>query len=122
MTQTNSGLDQTQLASLKKALTDLKNELTSRRSGQLKARKELLAEVEDEADMAVRANNEDTIVSLAETGHARLADIEHALRKFDEGSYGLDEDTDEPIGYARLAAVPWARYAATTQEQRDRRD
>jgi DnaK suppressor protein len=121
MIKTNSALDQTQLAALKKALTDLRNELTSRRSGQLKARTELLSEVEDEADMAVRANNEDTIVSLAETDHARLADIEHALRKFDDGSYGLDEDTEEPIGYARLAAIPWARYAATTQEQRDRR-
>jgi DnaK suppressor protein len=122
MTKSSAGLDPEQLATLKKALTDSKNELVARRSAQLKARTELVSEVEDEADMAVRANNEDTIVSLAEADHTRLAEIEHALRKFDDGSYGLDEDTGEPIAYARLAAIPWARYDAVTQEQRDRRE
>jgi DnaK suppressor protein len=116
-----AGLDARQTQALKKLLLDARAELSSRRSGQLRARADLLSEVEDEADAAFRADSESTLVSLAESEHTRLAEIEHALGKFDSGEYGIDEDTGEPIGYGRLAVLPWARYAASTQEQHDRR-
>jgi DnaK suppressor protein len=115
-----SGLTQAQRAQLQKQLLDAKESLTSRRSGQLRARTGLLSEVEDEGDAASRANSEDTLVSLAESDHARLAAIERALAKFESGEYGLDEDTGEPIPFGRLAALPWARFSASTQEEHDR--
>ena len=37
-----------------------------------------------------------------------LADIEHALRKFDEGTYGLCDSCGQPIDPARLEALPEA--------------
>lgn len=37
-----------------------------------------------------------------------LADVERALRKLDEGSYGRCDVCGEPIGDARLEALPWA--------------
>jgi DnaK suppressor protein len=61
------------------------------------------------------------LVLLAEVEHGRLTEIDHALAKFDSGEYGLDEDTGEPISFARLSVIPWARYAAQTQEEHDRR-
>jgi RNA polymerase-binding transcription factor len=112
-----AGLDPKQLETLKQKLYTLRAELGARHSGELRARAGLASEVEDEGDAAVRANNEDTLVTLAEADHYRLAEIDHALAKFDDGSYGIDEDTEEPIGFARLAVVPWARYAADTQER-----
>jgi DnaK suppressor protein len=115
-----SGLTQAQRAQLQKQLLDAKESLTTRRSGQLRARTGLLSEVEDEGDAASRANSEDTLVSLAESDHARLAAIERALAKFESGEYGLDEDTGEPIPFGRLAALPWARFSASTQEEHDR--
>lgn len=51
---------------------------------------------------------------------ADLGAIEHALAKLARGQYGLCEETDEPIGYARLRAQPWARYAITVQESVER--
>jgi DnaK suppressor protein len=122
MPQTNrAGLDESQLRELKQLLLAERTELTTRRSDQLRARTGLVSEVEDEGDAAARAGDEDRLVRLAETEHERVAEIDHALSKFDTGEYGLDEDTDEPIGYARLRLVPWARFAATTQEARERR-
>ena len=115
-----SGLTEQQRAELQKQLLDAKEALTSRRSGQLRARTDLLSEVEDEGDAASRANSEDTLVSLAESEHARLAEIERALAKFSNGQYGIDEDTGEPIPFGRLAALPWARFSASTQEEHDR--
>lgn len=38
-----------------------------------------------------------------------LEDIEAALVRMDEGTYGLDEETGEPIPYLRLKLFPWAR-------------
>lgn len=111
-----AGLDSTQLETLKQKLLQLRAELRSRHSGELRAREGLASEVEDEGDAAVRANNEDTLVTLAEADHARLAEIDHALAKFDDGSYGLDEESEEPIGFPRLSVLPWARFSAATQE------
>jgi DnaK suppressor protein len=115
-----SELSQEQRNQLQQQLLDAKEALTSRRSGQLRARTDLLSEVEDEGDAASRANSEDTLVSLAESEHARLAQIDRALAKFASGEYGLDEETGEPIPFGRLAALPWARFAASTQEEHDR--
>lgn len=37
-----------------------------------------------------------------------LAEIEHALHKFEEGTYGLCDDCGQPIAPARLEALPQA--------------
>lgn len=115
-----SGLDAHQLDTLKQKLLDARAELEARRTGQLRARTALVSDVEDEGDAASRASSEDELVSLVESEHARLAEIERALGKFDSGDYGLDEETDEPIDFKRLAVLPWARYSTETQEELDR--
>ena len=115
----DAGLNATQLATLKQKLLAARAELVERRSGQLRAHTGLLSEVEDQGDSAVRASQEDRLALLAESEHARLSEIDHALAKLEQGEYGLDEETGEAIGYARLAALPWARLAVATQEQHD---
>lgn len=37
-----------------------------------------------------------------------LADVERALAKLDEGSYGRCDVCEQPIGEERLEALPWA--------------
>jgi DnaK suppressor protein len=44
-----------------------------------------------------------------------LKDIDDALRKLDEGTYGICEECGKPIDEARLEAVPWARYCVVDQ-------
>jgi len=39
----------------------------------------------------------------------QLADIEHALQKFEEGTYGFCEQCGQPIDPARLEALPQAK-------------
>jgi DnaK suppressor protein len=60
--------------------------------------------------------------ALAGSRHAqrRLAEVEAALARMEAGTYGTSELSGEPIGYARLSAVPWARLTAAEQEERDR--
>ncbi len=40
----------------------------------------------------------------------QLADVEHALVKFDDGTYGVCEDCKRPIPERRLRRIPEARY------------
>ncbi|HEY2733956.1 MAG TPA: TraR/DksA C4-type zinc finger protein [Polyangiales bacterium] len=118
--KTEAGLDANQQAALKKRLLDARSELTQRRAGQLERQSALRSEVEDEGDSASRANNEDTLITLAESERDRVGEIDRALAKFDSGEYGLDEETGEPIGFERLQVIPWARYSAATQETLER--
>lgn len=76
----------------------------------------------DEADIA----SEDAEVSLETRLMDRdaklLREVERALEKVAEGSYGLCEGTDEPIGYARLKLRPWTRYSVTYKEELEREE
>lgn len=47
---------------------------------------------------------------------ARLHEVEAALRRMDQGVYGLCEETDEPISFARLRAEPTTRYTVEALE------
>ena len=49
-----------------------------------------------------------------------LKDIDDALRRLEEGSYGICEECGKPIDEARLEAVPWARYCVVDQARVER--
>ena len=48
--------------------------------------------------------------ALAVQLREQLDDVERALAKLDDGTYGHCEVCDEPIGEARLEAMPAARF------------
>jgi RNA polymerase-binding protein DksA len=56
---------------------------------------------------------------LEEGVQQTIADIDAALRKIDEGSYGVCEVCGEPIGAQRLSAIPWARLCIDDQRKQD---
>ena len=78
---------------------------------------ERVAETEEAAAMDAAQS---TMIELAEAERILLARIERALRKFDTGSYGVSEESEEPIGFERLRAIPWATLTAPEQEVRER--
>jgi RNA polymerase-binding transcription factor DksA len=53
-------------------------------------------------------------LSILEALEVELAEVEAALRRLDEGSYGNDEVTGERIDPARLEALPEARTNVDT--------
>jgi len=61
-----------------------------------------------------------TMMELAETERTLLAQIERALRRLADGSYGVSEESGEPIGFDRLRAIPWATLTVRDQEIRER--
>ena len=57
--------------------------------------------------------------SLLDRTRARLAEVEAALDRIEAGSYGICEDTDEPIPFRRLELEPTTRYTVEAQEARE---
>jgi DnaK suppressor protein len=51
----------------------------------------------------------------------RLITVERALRKIDEGTYGISDVSGEPIPIERLNAVPEAIYTLAEQAARDQK-
>jgi len=67
-----------------------------------------LADPGDAADVAKEQVERATRNTLTEGDRAQLAQVNRALLKLAEGSYGLSDLTGDPIPIARLEALPWA--------------
>jgi DnaK suppressor protein len=47
-----------------------------------------------------------------------MEEIERALEKLDEGTYGVCDDCGEPIAPERLDAIPWAAVCVRDASRR----
>ena len=49
-------------------------------------------------------------LGLMDSERRLLVEIEDALARIEQGTYGICEGNDEPIPKGRLRAIPWARH------------
>lgn len=71
--------------------------------------------VKDAADMSLLDVNQEIEYRLSERESQLVAEIEEALRRIAEGTYGICERCGKPIDERRLEALPTARYDAACQ-------
>ena len=71
--------------------------------------------VKDSVDLSVLDLNKEIALRLGERGSQLVADIDQALLRMKEGSYGVCTRCGHPIDERRLEAVPTARYDAKCQ-------
>jgi RNA polymerase-binding transcription factor DksA len=67
------------------------------------------------ADVGTETFEREKDISILEQVEAELADVEHALRRLEDGTYGICEACGEPIGEDRLEALPAARFCLKDQ-------
>jgi RNA polymerase-binding transcription factor len=75
---------------------------------------------DDIVDRANNSYNRELMFSLSDGERQMLLQIEDALRRMNEGSYGRCSNCGRPIAILRLQAVPWARYCIDCQELAER--
>ncbi len=63
----------------------------------------------NQEDQASELNEREKDLAILEGLETDLAEIEAALQRLDEGTYGVDENTGDPIDPERLEARPTAR-------------
>lgn len=73
-------------------------------------------EPEDFPAQATLEATRDQLFALSEAEREVVREIEDALRRFRDGTYGLCDVDEEPIPLPRLDAVPWARYCVAHEE------
>jgi DnaK suppressor protein len=73
----------------------------------------------DEADQTVRVLAEAEFLNMHERLRNQLFEIESALGRIENGSFGLCEETEEPIEPERLRAIPWTRLSIEGAEIRE---
>ncbi len=81
--------------------------------------KDLAGSVADAGDESVADMLVDIEIALAERHVSELRDIEAALQRIRDGSYGICIDCGNAIGYKRLAAYPSAKRCISCQERRE---
>ncbi|MCH5322157.1 MAG: RNA polymerase-binding protein DksA [Helicobacter sp.] len=70
----------------------------------------------DEADFAAIQMTNVLEGSIFRQHYQDLEYINQALKKIEEGGYGICEMCDEPIGIERLKAKPYAKYCIVCRE------
>jgi len=72
------------------------------------------------ADAGTDTFDRDFALSLVSSEQEALSEIEAAIKRVRDGTYGICEITAKPISKERLLAVPFTRYSAEAQKQIER--
>lgn len=112
-------------------LRELKNSLLKRRAAIVKEAKDEIAKyisgetrqlvdtAVDEGDWAVVDISEDINLMRLDAHRKLMLDIDEALRKIQEGTYGTCEDCGEEISEKRLSVMPTATLCISCKESRE---
>jgi DnaK suppressor protein len=112
-------LDQQFVETQRERLLGLRDELVRIREGVADDERDL-GEAEgdtqlDSGDLSQDMFTREMDASIGEQVGRRLGEVDRALRKIEEGTYGLSDDSGEPIPRGRLEAMPEA--IRTVEEQ-----
>ncbi len=121
----NKELDREFIEKQQARLEELRTELVRMVEG-LEADQRYRAEEEedftehDSGDMSHSLFTRELDATVEQTLERRLRNVERALQKIEEGTYGICDDTGEPIPRGRLEAVPEAIYTVEAQQRHER--
>ena len=76
----------------------------------------------DAIDEVTRAAERELAIRNLDRESNLLRNIRAALRRIDDGSFGICAHCEEDISPKRLAAVPWAPFCIKCQEAADRHE
>ncbi len=116
-----------QRSALETALRNRQRELRADVAAKLKTQDDprlvgLRNRMEDTDDWAAADAMAAQDIALVSRDLSELANVEQALARFGDGSYGECIDCGNPIPYQRLAAYPAARRCVGCQEIQERRE
>ncbi|NDF15463.1 TraR/DksA family transcriptional regulator [bacterium] len=76
--------------------------------------------VGDEADLASAHISQTQALNQRDKLMAKIKEIDEALARMENGTYGICEETGENIEEKRLVAIPWTRLSLEGAEVRER--
>ncbi|MGB9378742.1 MAG: TraR/DksA C4-type zinc finger protein [Mycobacteriales bacterium] len=103
--------------------TDLKQEYAAAMSDLSDLQRDRVGDMagDDQADTGTKTFEREQEISLANGILDRLSQVEHALDRLDNGTYGRCERCGNPIPKARLEAFPSVTLCVACKQHEERR-
>jgi DnaK suppressor protein len=109
------------LAKVRDSLNDMKAKLHNEMESELKAEREgNKDEGLDTYDLASEERDREISFILSDRERVKIKQIDDALARLDEGSYGVCEACGLEIGEERLEAMPFTRLCRDCQQDQER--
>jgi DnaK suppressor protein len=94
----------------------IREELAERLTGNLNS---IVVPASDLGDLSTFDLERDVDYELLTMHTEALKDIDEALERLDQGTYGICEECGEEIGEKRLQAIPFALYCLECQQENE---
>jgi DnaK suppressor protein len=121
----NTEIDEKFVAEQKERLLQIRDELQRIQSGmqgdeQNRSEEEGDLSQHDSGDMSQQMFTREMDATIGEQAGRRLEEVERALAKIEEGTYGLSDESGDPIPRGRLEAAPEAIRTVDEQQELER--
>jgi DnaK suppressor protein len=120
MSTPRSTLSEADLHRLRARLAKKRDELLAARRDSAEEQRGISDRQTEEGDIAEGMIEQEAALRVAGFDAELLRDVERALKKLEDGSYGFSEDSGAPIPLERLEVLPWARRTAEEEERHQR--
>lgn len=123
----NPESDEARKEGLRKLLIQRRESIVKESKSEIKKyvsgeKKQLVETVLDDGDLSVVDLAEDISLKQLSTHRETLLKIDTALRKFDEGTYGICDECGDEISVERLKIMPFAIYCRDCQEEKEMKE
>lgn len=92
----------------------MQSSMSAQKAAQVLAREE---HPHDEGDLSQQSHEEWIFLNRNTLDIKLLREVQDALRRLEQGTYGVCYECEEPISGKRLDAVPWAKFCVSCQER-----
>lgn len=99
---------------LRKKAEEVRRSMSAQKVAQVVTRLDVPS---DEGDLSQQSHEEWIFLNRNTLEMKLLREVEGALRRIEQGTYGVCRECEEPISPKRLDAVPWAKYCVVCQEK-----
>jgi DnaK suppressor protein len=110
--ETKNGVDRN-LKALREKAQDLRRRMSAESASAIVAR---LEDPSDSGDLSQQSHEEWLFLNRNNLEKTLLREVEEALTRVKEGTYGICAECEEPISPKRLQALPWAKFCVRCQE------
>jgi RNA polymerase-binding transcription factor len=93
---------------------ELRRSMSAQRAAQVITRQE---HPHDEGDLSQQSHEEWLFLNRNTLDMKLLREVQDALLRIEQGTYGVCHECEEPISEKRLNAVPWAKFCVSCQER-----
>src|SRR5256885_2960041 len=105
-TETKTGVDRN-LKALRDKVNELRRRMSADKAASIVAR---LEDPSDSGDLSNQSHEEWLFLNRNNLEKALLREVEDALRRVQDGTYGVCQECQEPISPKRLQALPLAKF------------